>query len=93
MDIARMLATIPAHIRRHAEEIGCAAVGFGTATRRARTPAPIANADWSLALSQAVAWLAPWSGAFRWAHIVLTDGTVLWFGRRGFRRTESLAMA
>jgi len=93
MDIARMLATIPAHLRLRAENIGCAAVGFGTATRRGRTPTPVRDADWSLGLSQAMAWLAPWTGAFRWAHIVLTDGTVLWFGRRGFRRLESLALA
>ncbi len=93
MDTSRLLNTIPGHLRQRADEVGCTAVGFGTIRGRDRTPTPIQNADWSLGLRQALAWLAPWAGMFRWAHIVLTDGTVLWFGKQGFRRAERLAMA
>lgn len=91
MNTRRLLKTIPAHLRVHADEVGCAAVGFGTLSKPSKPPTPVAGAGWSMRLQQALDWLTPAIGAFRWAHVILTDGTVLWFSRRGFQRVEVMA--
>ena len=91
MDAKRLLTTIPSNLRERAEAVGCAAVGFGTLARRNNVPKPIDDADWTMRLQQALDWLTPWIGVFRWAHVILTDGTVLWFSRRGFQRAEVMA--
>ena len=91
MNAKRLLTTIPNNLRAHADEVGCAAVGFGTLAKRDKPPQPVDGADWSMRLQQALDWLTPWIGVFRWAHVILTDGTVPWFSRRGFQRAEVMA--
>ena len=79
-----LIVTIPESLRAHAEEVGCAAVGFSTHADGRAPPMPGPAAEWSMHFSQAMAWLASFKHVFRQAHVVLTDGTVLQFSGQGF---------
>ncbi|MCO4762974.1 MAG: hypothetical protein KC502_15770 [Myxococcales bacterium] len=79
-----LIVTVPEDLRAHAEEVGCAAVGFSTHADEQPPPTTGPGADWSMHFSQAMAWLGTFKDVLRQAHVVLTDGTVLYFGRQGF---------
>ena len=84
MNANGLIVTVPEPLRAHAEEVGCAAVGFTSSTDEQRPPDAEPGADWSMHFSGAIAWLASFADALRQAHIVLTDGTILYFGSQGF---------
>ncbi len=84
MNPEHLLVTVPEALRTHAEEVGCAAVGFSSRPESQAPPAAAKGAGWSMRFSGAIDWLASFAGVLRQAHIVLTDGTVLYFSSQGF---------